>query len=157
MFPTPRFASRSSRVIALVTLVAAMSAVDLYFTITAVTSVGMNEMNPLARAIMAYESPAMIALWKAGTVALGCGILLRCRRERSAEFGAWIGFAALAMLMTHWVSFHDELVEIQHDPALVDALGDPTWVRISADEPSHRWETYERYFGRPTITPRRDD
>jgi hypothetical protein len=116
------FTNRSSRVIVLISLIAVMSMVDLYLTILYVTHTGMNEVNPLARAMMEYQSPAVLGVWKIATVLLGVGILAVIRNKRSAEFGAWIGCMILALLMSHWVSYINEHARIRDRDPLIHPL-----------------------------------
>ncbi|MBL4810182.1 MAG: hypothetical protein JKY43_09040 [Phycisphaerales bacterium] len=127
------FLDRSFRVIVLIALIAAMSMVDLYLTILYITHWGMNEVNPLARAMMEYQSPAILGLWKIATVTLGVGILAMIRRKRSAEFGAWIGFLILGLLMTHWVAYINEHSRITDGPIHIDAMGDPSFIFMESD------------------------
>ncbi|MFK7758373.1 MAG: DUF5658 family protein [Phycisphaerales bacterium] len=122
------FGKRSFRVILLIALIAAMSMVDLYLTILYVTHSGMNEVNPIARAMMEYQSPAILGIWKLATVALGVGILAFIRHRRSAEMGAWIGCLILGLLMSHWVAYIEEHSRMTQDPIQINALGDPSWV-----------------------------
>ncbi len=133
-FPKPTlrtiFRDRSYRVIVLVALITAMSVVDLYLTILYITHSGMNEINPLARAMMEYESPAVLGVWKLATVALGVGILAYIRSKRSAEIGAWIGCLILGSLMVHWVSYIEEHARMSEDPVAIRAMDDPSWVHI---------------------------
>ncbi len=124
------FADRSSRVIVLLALVAIMSVVDLYLTILYITHTGMNEINPLARAMMEYKSPALLGLWKVATVTLGVGILSFIRHKRSAEVGAWVACAVLGMLMNHWLHYIEEYQRITTEAVTVEAMGDPTWVHL---------------------------
>lgn len=124
------FADRSSRVIVLLALIALMSVVDLYLTVLYITHTGMNEINPLARAMMEYKSPAILGLWKLTTVSLGVGILVVIRRRRSAEIGAWLGCAVLGVLMNHWLAYIEEYERITTDAVVVEAMGDPTWVHL---------------------------
>ncbi len=124
------FANRSSRVIVLIALIAVMSMVDLYLTILYVTHTGMNEVNPLARAMMEYQSPAVLGIWKIATVLLGVGILAIIRTKRSAELGAWIGCMILALLMSHWVSYINEHARISQDPLYTQALAGPNFVHM---------------------------
>jgi hypothetical protein len=121
---------RSRRVMMLAAAIAMMSAVDLYLTLLYVTNMGMNEMNPLARAMMSYQSPAVLVMWKCATVVLSVGILLWIRTKRSAELGAWVGFFVLGWLMTHWVVFIHETRNINLEVIEEIASGDPTWVVI---------------------------
>ncbi len=124
------FSNRSSRVIVLIALIAVMSMVDLYLTILYVTHTGMNEVNPLARAMMEYQSPAVLSLWKIATVVLGVGILAFIRTKRSAEMGAWIGCVILGLLMSHWVSYINEHARISQDPMYTQALAGPNFVQM---------------------------
>ena len=126
--PARIFMNRSSRVIVLIALITVMSVVDLYLTILYITHTGMNEVNPLARAMMEYQSPAILGVWKLATVTLGVGILAFIRHKRSAEFGAWAGCMILVMLMAHWVAYIEEHSRISDGPMQVNALGDPNWV-----------------------------
>ena len=119
---------RSRRVIILGVAIALMSAVDLYLTLLYVMNMGMNEMNPLARAMMSYESPAVLAVWKCATVVLSVGILLWIRTKRSAELGAWVGFFVLGWLMPHWVVFVHETRNFNLEIIQEIAQDDSTWV-----------------------------
>jgi len=130
VFPLLRL--RGRRVILLACAIALMSAVDLYLTLLYVTNMGMNEMNPLARAMMAYQSPKVLALWKFLTVALSMGILILIRNKRSAEWGAWVGFLVLGWLMSHWVLFVHEMRDVNLEVVQEIASMDPTWVMIDA-------------------------
>ena len=128
----PMLRTRSRRVIALALAIVLMSSVDLYLTLLYVTSMGMNELNPLARAMMSYESPTVLAVWKFATVALCLGILFYIRTRRSAEIGAWVGFLVLGWLMTHWVHFIHETRDLDVQVVQELASNDPTWVVIDA-------------------------
>ena len=128
----PMLRTRSRRVLALGLAIALMSGVDLYLTLLYVTSMGMNEMNPLARAMMSYQSPTVLALWKFATVALCLGILIYIRTKRSAEIGAWVGFLILGWLMSHWVYFIHETHNLNLEVVQELASTDPTWVVIEA-------------------------
>lgn len=126
------FSQRSFRVVLLGVAIAAMSSIDLYLTLLYVTHTGMNEMNPFAREMMQYQSPFVLAIWKALTVSVSLGILMLIRKQRSAEIGAWAGCLVLGWLMVHWSTFIYETqhmnIELMHEIA----VGDPTWVIIEA-------------------------
>ncbi len=81
------------------------SIADLLLTLTYARGVGMVELNPMARAIMAYGSPALLAAWKMGLVAGACMIIFIGRRSRFTEVGAWIACAVMAMLTVHWLRY----------------------------------------------------
>lgn len=126
------FRRRAFRVLLLGVAIAAMSSVDLYLTLLYVTNTGMNEMNPLARAMMQYQSPLVLTIWKALTVTVSVGILLLIRKQRSAEIGAWAGCLVLGWLMVHWSSFIYETRHMNLEWVHEIAVGDPTWVVIDA-------------------------
>ena len=130
--PLSVFTDRSFRVIILIALIAAMSMVDLYLTILYITHTGMNEINPIARAMMEYQSPAILGLWKLATVTLGVGILAFIRKKRSAEIGAWIGCLILSLLMSHWVNYINEHSRITESPIAIESMGDPSWVHMDS-------------------------
>ncbi len=124
------FRQRPSRVVLLVAAIAAMSVVDFYMTLLYLTNTGMSEANPLARAIIAYQSPAVLGVWKALTVSLCVGILYLIRERRSAELGAWVGVAVLGWLMVHWARYADYKRDVPAEFHLVGAEIDPAFVRI---------------------------
>lgn len=123
-------ANRPFRVVLLVAAIAAMSLVDLYLTLLFLTHTGMSEANPLARAMIAYQSPAILAAWKCTTVLLSVGILIYIRDRRSAELGAWIGAVVLALLMAHWTRYIDHKVSFTQEMQLVSAEIDPSFVSL---------------------------
>lgn len=135
-------AHRPLRVLALVVAIVVMSGADLYLTLLYVTHTGMNEMNPMARAMMEYQSPGLLALWKTGTVLLSVGILIVIRRQRSAEIGAWAAFLLLGWLMGHWVMFIDQTRDFDLEVAKAMGDQDPTWIMIGTGidpwAPTHR-------------------
>lgn len=127
------FRARSFRVVLLLAAIGAMSAIDLYLTILFLTHTGMPEANPLARALISYQSPLVLAAWKFLTVAVCAGILYLVRHRRSAELGAWVGAAVLAGLMSHWVRFIDHSAVQHAEYVVVGAQIDRNWVSFDAD------------------------
>lgn len=125
------FIHRPFRVLSLTLAIAVMSGVDLYLTILYVTHAGMNEMNPLARAMMEYQSPAILALWKTGTVAISVGILLLIRKQRSAELGAWVGCLVMGWLMIRWVGYIELSYGIDMETTIAQNRDNPSWIMIS--------------------------
>jgi hypothetical protein len=132
------FVHRPFRVVALSLAIAVMSGADLYLTLLFVTQTGMNEMNPLARAMMEYQSPAILAVWKMGTVVISVGILLMIRKQRSAELGAWVGCFVMGWLMLHWSGFIENSQYINFEMAASHNINNPTWIMIStgSEDPS---------------------
>lgn len=123
-------ARRPFRVVLLGVAIALMSMVDLYLTMLYLTHTGMSEANPVARAIIAYQSPIVLAVWKTLTVALCVGILFLIRERRSAELGAWVGVGVLALLMAHWSRYIDYKIEMTPEFHLVANQIDPGFVRL---------------------------
>src|SRR5690606_25263677 len=102
-----------------------------YLTILYITHSGMNEMNPLARAMMEYEPPSILAAWKMATVVLSVGILLLIRKQRSAECGAWVVCLVLGWLMMHWVGFIDENAKMNLELAHALNRDNPSWILMT--------------------------
>lgn len=127
------FRARRFRVVLLLAAIVAMSAIDLYLTILFLTHTGMPEANPLARALISYQSPLVLAAWKFLTVAVCAGILYLVRHRRSGEMGAWVGAAVLAGLMSHWVRFIDHSAVQHAEYVVVGAQIDRNWVSFDAD------------------------
>lgn len=121
--------ARSKRVVALLVATLAMSLADLAMTLTYATSVGMMELNPIARAVMATGSPWFLALWKLATVGLGLGILFTYRRFWKTEAATWLCFAMMAALTVHWIGFNKNVTDFSEDyAALADYQDHPHWV-----------------------------
>lgn len=128
-------ARRPYRVVLLGVLIAAMSGVDLYLTMLYLTHSGMSEGNPIARAMIAYQSPEVLAAWKALTVALCVGILYLIRERRSAEIGAWVGALVLSVLMAQWSRYIAFKVDLAPEFHLVGGDVDPAFVRLGRVTP----------------------
>lgn len=122
--------ARERRVFLLLFGVLAMSAGDLYMTLTHLTGPGMLEGNPLARGIMGFNSPVALTLWKLVTVSLGVGILIYARRTRFGEVGAWICCALLTWLTIRWVDYNDRVGELTPYLTVLADGGDVRWVRM---------------------------
>jgi hypothetical protein len=126
---TPRV--RGIRVLLLCLATLCMALGDLMMTLTYVTSVGMVENNPLARAVMEQGSAALVVVWKMTTIALGLGILTWKRHSRAAEIGAWVVFAAMLALSIHWVNFNHAVASMCPEYSHLAMTGDPRWVVIA--------------------------
>jgi len=93
---------RTIRVSMLLLVIAAISLGDLYLTLTFLKSGGMNEGNPIARYIMSFDCQWLLSAWKVLLTMSACGILLGCRKARSAEIAAWFGVAVMVWLAFRW-------------------------------------------------------
>jgi len=104
--------SRETRVLSLILAIAVMSLADLGMTLTHLTTIGMLEANPIARWIMQMQSPALLILWKLGTLGIASAILLKARRLTCGEVAAWICAAVLLWLMVRWSVYLDHIALI---------------------------------------------
>jgi hypothetical protein len=110
--PSPQTPGRSRRVVLLLAAVALMSVADLALTLEYATSVGLFEGNPVARAVMSYNSASLLAAWKLSSVGVCLWILFRTRHTRSGEVGAWVCFGTLAWLTVCWTGYNSQMAEI---------------------------------------------
>lgn len=122
-------AVRRRRVTLLALAMTLMGLADLQLTLTYMRSVGMIELNPLARAMISLGGAQQLVLFKLFTILLSAGILYLIRWHRTAEVCAWVSCAALLALTLHWARY------TEHPPA---APGSTVAQLSSAD---HRWVT----------------
>lgn len=122
---------RGKRVAILLAAITLLSLGDLYMTLSYATSSGMFEVNPLARFIMSFGSPALVASWKLGSMLLACTIFYWARRSRYTEMSVWGCTLVLSWLTCHWGAYMDQVHEINQDLALVEnRVTDATWVSM---------------------------
>ncbi len=105
---------------------------DLYLTLSYATTVGMIELNPVARLVMEHQSAGAVTVWKLATTSLGLGILYCFRSRRNAEIGAWVCFLALGALACYWAFFTEQSLR---QPAEYTAAGadDPRWISLPGE------------------------
>jgi hypothetical protein len=120
--------SRCIRVAMLLSATLIMSIGDLYMTLTLATSVGMLEANPFSRAVMAQDSPALVILWRMGTLLFGLGILYHFRRLGRAEIAAWICFLALLTLTIYWTQYIEAIQTLTPAYGSLAMTSDPDWI-----------------------------
>jgi hypothetical protein len=123
--------ARARRVVFLLAITALMCFADLALTLTYTTSTGMVEVNPVARAVIALNSPAFVVIWKLATMALGLGILWWARKAKAAEIAAWFSFVLMLALCVYWLSFAMTVSQVPTDYAALAALDDPRWVSMT--------------------------
>lgn len=99
--------ARSHRVICIVLGIWLLNAFDLMFTILSHQQGLLDEGNPLARQFLQYGTPSVV-LFKIGLVLIGSYPLLRFRRMRVAELGAFTILVAYALLSFHWSFCFDQ-------------------------------------------------
>ena len=124
---TPGVAARARRVTILALAAATLGLLDLAFTLTYLRSIGMVELNPLARSMIALGGAGQLVRFKLFTIALSSGMLYLIRRRPGAEACAWISLGVLLILSLQWVRY----------TRLTEELG-PTLIAQSAT-PDHRW------------------
>jgi Domain of unknown function (DUF5658) len=127
--PTRRF-SREGRILGVLIAIAVMAYADLDMTLAYATSVGMAEANPVARAVMGFNSPAMVVGYKIVCTLTGLVILYRLRRCRCSEPAAWAMLLVMGWLMLRWTSYNQGISETSD--LLVDAAqvqsDNPDWI-----------------------------
>ncbi|TVQ62203.1 MAG: hypothetical protein EA378_07030 [Phycisphaerales bacterium] len=131
--PTDPGALRRGRRVALLLLaVGLLSLGDLALTMTFLVHTGMAEGNPLARAVIGYNSAAVLVFWKLSTVVCTLAILFALRRRVSGELGAWVCVAVLSWLTFHWQAYIAQQDSVTACVAVERAEWDARWVRLSA-------------------------
>lgn len=94
---------------------------DLILTVHVARTVGLLEVNPIARALAEHSGAIGLAAFKALTVGLGVGLLLRARRILLARGAALAVLAAHAWMMFQWVAYMDVMGEAHGASLLLDA------------------------------------
>lgn len=100
---------RAFRVGLLVVVCALISLADLEMTLLFTQSVGMVELNPIARLVMAADNPLAVIAFKVVTASFGLGTLYWHRRRPYAEYGAWVCFLTLFWLSARWFTFTSQV------------------------------------------------
>ncbi len=100
--PAEQARRRSHRVMMLLGLVFLLSLGDLYNTMTIARSIGMIELNPIARHLLTSDSAAGLVLYKLGTVGIAVGLLLKIRGHLLGEVGTWVMVAVMTGLTIYW-------------------------------------------------------
>ncbi len=94
---------RSERVTWLLAGVVILSFVDLFLTISYLTSVGMSEGNPIAVWLLhTTNSVWPLALYTVATVAVCVSLLYFNRRKRQSELASWCAMIILVALSIWW-------------------------------------------------------
>lgn len=122
-------ASRSFRVILLIAIGWVLGVADLAMTLTYLMNIGMFEGNPLARWVIDFGSPWIVAGFKLFTMVVSSSILFWQRRRWQAEVGAWLALFVLCKLTFAWFDYIQGSSEMTYaitlvslDPAQADGL-----------------------------------
>jgi hypothetical protein len=97
--------NRSCRVVALLIGVWLGNAWDLCMTLAWHGQGLLHEQNPLALHALS-GGPATLALYKIGLVLIGSYFLLKFRRARISEVGAFVVLVAYAVVAVRWYVYH---------------------------------------------------
>ena len=103
---------RTARMTGLLAGILLLSGADLFMTLTHLRGIGMVEVNPIARSVIAHHSQSTLVLWKTATVLLAIGILFYARRRAVAEVGAVIGCSVLVCLTLQWTHYNASITEL---------------------------------------------
>lgn len=122
--------ARSQRVTILVLAAALMSLGDLYMTLTYVMSIGMVEVNPIARHLMSMDSPLPVVLFKVSLTLFGTTVLMWFRRRRAAEIAAWFVFLGMTILTMHWRGYSTQVAEMTEEYQALTQVDDPRFVQM---------------------------
>jgi len=105
---------------------------DLQLTLTYMTSVGMIELNPLARQMIEIGGADQLIRFKLFTIALSGGLLYLLSRHTIDERCAWLSCAVLLALSIQWANYTKQST---NDGPMTAALASLT----AASEIDHRW------------------
>ena len=94
---------RSERVTWLLVGVVVLSMVDLFLTLTYLTTVGMSEGNPIAVWLLSTTNSVWpLVFYKLGTVAICVSLLYTNRYKRQSELASWCAMIILVALSIWW-------------------------------------------------------
>ncbi len=124
-------AGRSRRVTLLVLATATLGLLDLAFTLTYMQTIGMVELNPLARFMIGIGGAGQLVRFKLFTIVLSGGLLFLIRRKRGAEWCAWISLVTLILLSLHWVRYIQSTEEMGATLLAETSIIDHRWIAIT--------------------------
>ena len=122
------------RLVLLITAIILMGLTDLALTLTYMRSIGMIEMNPLARLMISIGQTRQLVLFKLLTITVSVGCLIAMRHHRWAERAAWCAVVLLLGVMFHWVTYNNSLSSITNELTLLVSgeQHSELWVRIDS-------------------------
>ena len=89
-------------------LVAALSALDLIWTILVSQTGSMRELNPLGSTLI--KDPQSLIILKVVATSVAIGILLVLQRHQIAQKGSWWGCLICTLLMVRWLTFNSMFI-----------------------------------------------
>jgi len=130
--------ARAVRVTLLTAAMVLMGLADLQLTLTYMRSVGMVELNPIAREMIELGGSRQLVVFKLFTIAASAGLLYLIRTHRLAERCAWISCALLLVLTAHWVRYNEQVTTPEYAAATLAQLPGAVPAGLDLD---HRWVT----------------
>lgn len=124
---------RPWRVTVVLAAVVALSLVDLDLTLLYSTTLGMVEINPIARMIMGLGSVWAIVAWKLFTAGTAVGLLYYTRRHLSGELGALVCLGAMVWLTGRWMNYNQDAWVLNHSETREAVAKDPEYVMLGAE------------------------
>lgn len=111
-------------------IVWSLNMLDLSLTAALMSTTGMLESNPLARALANWSGSVLpLAAWKVLCTALATVILVALRRRWTAEAGTWVCVGALALTTVSWIRYLNcDEVQLLTTSSLSEAPAD--WVAM---------------------------
>ncbi|MBY0262667.1 MAG: DUF5658 family protein [Phycisphaerales bacterium] len=122
---------RSLRVLTLLTAIVFMSLGDLYMTLVHLSTIGMGEANPIARYVIGFNSPALLAVWKLSSVLLACLIFAKFRTRVSTEAACWLCTGVLVVLTLMWINYSAEITTLTCSLPAITQAEYSAWVHIT--------------------------
>lgn len=122
------------RLVLLIIAITLMSLADLALTLTYMRSIGMIELNPVARYMVEIGQTQQLVLFKLFTTVLAGGTLFLLRRCRCAEPTAWLAVAIMLALMVRW-NLYNEAVSSATDELTLLASGTQScagWIKLDS-------------------------
>lgn len=127
--------ARHRRIVLIILATVMMGVADLLCTMTYMSSVGMIELNPLARLMISIGGSEQLVRFKVFTMVLSAGALYLCRRTRNAEFWALLCAGIMLALMVHWLFYNEMVQTMTHEISVLAASSveerPPSWVMLT--------------------------
>lgn len=115
------------RLVLVLLAIAMMSMADLVCTLIYMSSVGLLELNPLARFMVSVGDARQLIIFKLFTMTLSCGALYFARRHPISERVAWMCALGLFALMMHWMSFNSSVSDLTNEITILALHGGHDW------------------------------
>lgn len=106
---------------------------DLAFTLTYMTSVGMVEVNPLARLVVSVGNVPALVIFKVALMIMSAAMLYLARGNRMAEPIAWACTFVLLALMIHWLNYNQDIPSLTNEMAVLAMDGGTgSYIRVGS-------------------------